>query len=124
MSTSKFKCIIAVGLNHTAIIISSEHPQMYEILGYEDKLSDDSYININENLVPGLYSCNLRIESWQDQTPDSCDWNMEVSVEDEVLINDCVLPQLKIDEEPSHEDILNDVIMLMNKPVETIATEI
>lgn len=98
-NSSAYKCIIAVGANHTPILIRSELRDMLDILGSMDNLLDNECHA--QDLSPGLYECRIVITAWQDQTPDSCDYNMDVEIKDAISIHSCFIEPLPEETEES-----------------------
>lgn len=81
-ANTEFNCIVAITQSKQLILIKS-NPSLYEIdlIEYNEcelELTNQKDIPKEE----GIYSCIIEVQSWQDNTPDSCDWNLEMYIKD------------------------------------------
>jgi hypothetical protein len=73
-------CLVCVDFQHNvhlvAILNESEISRSWMSSDLHEYLDGENW----EDDDPGLYTVDLDVHSWQDNTPDSCDWNSELMV--------------------------------------------
>lgn len=71
-------CLISVDVRHNAHLIKiMNEDKVNEFFSSTDfyEYFDNEYW---EDYEPGIYKATCNVRSWQDNTPDGCDWNSEL----------------------------------------------
>ena len=74
------KCLLSVDVrNNIHLIKILNEDKVNEFFQSIDfwEYFDNEYL---EDEIPGIYIATCNINSWQDDTPDSCDWNSELVI--------------------------------------------